>query len=355
MVTSLSAERGTRLRAVLDAPDPAEPDPAEPDPVEFRTIHDCRRAFRQVGQGPPVLLLHGLGDSSATWSALLPELARTHRVIAPDLLGHGRSDTPRGDYSIPAHANDLRDLLGALGIRRATVIGHSLGGGLAMQLAYQFPHLVDRLVLVAPGGVSWDVHQLLRLTALPGGGELLALVQVPAVRAALRWGGRRLAAARRRPGAEILDITGALDALAGPGQRRAFVRTLRSVIDWQGQMMSMLDRNQLPDGLPVLLVWGDRDPIIPVTHAELARDAIPGSRLEVFPGAGHFPYRTDPARFLAVVRDFLPSAPVTRRHRRGGGRRLTPTTGSVLSPSSASHRHRSGQLQPLVEPQPSQT
>jgi pimeloyl-ACP methyl ester carboxylesterase len=259
---------------------------------------------------------------------LLPDLARTHWVIAPDLLGHGLSDTPRGDYSIPAHANDLRDLLGALGVRRATVIGHSLGGGLAMQLAYQFPHLVERLVLVAPGGVTRDVHQLLRLMALPGGDGLLALVRVPAVRAALRWSGRRLAAARRRTGLEIFDVTGALDALSVPGRQRAFVRTLRSVIDWQGQVVSMLDRNQLPDGMPVLLVWGDRDPIIPVAHAELAREAIPGSMLEVFPDAGHFPYRTDPVRFLAVVREFLGSTP---------------------------QRDRPGQLQPLVEPQPSQT
>ena len=353
MVASPAAERGTRLHAVPDAPDPAEPDPAESDPVEFRTIHGCRRAFRQAGQGPPMLLLHGLGDSSAAWAVLLPELARTHRVIAPDLLGHGCSDTPRGDYSIPAHANDLRDLLGALRIRRATVIGHSLGGGLAMQLAYQFPHLVDRLVLVAPGGVTRDVHQLLRLMALPGGDKLLALVQVPAVRAALRRSGRSLVAALRRTGVEIPDITGALDALSRPGQQRAFLRTLRSVVDWQGQVMCMLDRNQLPDGLPVLLVWGNRDPIIPVAHAELARQAIPGSRLEVFPGAGHFPHRTDPARFLAVVRDFLPSTPVARRHR-SGERCLTPTEGSELCPPSASRR-RHAQLQPLVEPQPSQT
>ncbi len=259
-----------------------------------------------------MLLLHGIGDSSTCWAGLLPELAHTHRVIAPDLLGHGRSDTPRGDYSIPAHANDLRDLFAGLHIRRAVVVGHSLGGGLAMQLAYQFPHLVERLVLVAPGGVSRDVHQLLRLMALPGGDELLALVQVPAVRAALRWGARHLMS-RHRAGAEIVDVTRALDALSGPGQRRAFVRTLRSAVDWQGQMMSMLDRHQLPDGLPVLLVWGDRDPIIPVTHAELACKAIPGSRLEIFPGAGHFPFRTDPARFLAVVQDFLPPTSVAPR------------------------------------------
>ncbi len=129
-----------------------------------------------------------------------------------------------------------------------------------MQLAYQFPHLVDRLILVAPGGVTRNVHQLLRLMALPGGDGLLALVQVPAVRAALRWSGRRLATARHRTGVEVLDITGALDALSGPGRQRAFLRTLRSVVDWQDQMMSMLDRNQLPDGLPVLLVWGTGTP-----------------------------------------------------------------------------------------------
>lgn len=292
-----------------------------------------------------MLLLHGIGDSSTCWVGLIPELARTHRVIAPDLLGHGCSDTPRGDYSIPAHANDLRDLLAALHIRRVVVVGHSLGGGLAMQLAYQFPHLIERMVLVAPGGVNRDVHRLLRLMALPGSDELLALVQVPAVRAALCWGGR-LFAGRCRTDAQFFDITRALDALTGPGHRRAFVRTLRSAVDWQGQMMSMLHRHQLPDGMPVLLVCGDRDPVIPVTHAELARKAIPDSRLEIFPGAGHFPFRTDPARFLAVVRDFLSPTSVlpcrSPRHCRDGQRQTTVV------------RHHD-QLQPLVEPQPSQT
>lgn len=315
MVSSPPMTRGAPLRAV---PDGGEPDLA-PDGVEFRTIHGCRRAFRQAGRGPALLLLHGIGDSSASWDPLIPELARTHRVLAPDLLGHGLSDTPRGDYSIPAHANDLRDLLEALHVGRVTVVGHSLGGGLAMQLAYQFPHLVDRLILVAPGGVTRDVHQLLRVMALPGGDELLALTQVPVVRASLRWGGRRLGATLRRTGIDMPDLTGALDALSGPGRRRAFVRTLRSVVDWEGQVMSMLDRNQLPDGLPVLLVWGDRDPIIPVAHAELARQAIAGSRLEIFPGAGHFPFRTDPERFLAVVRDFLLPTPGARRGAPVGG------------------------------------
>ena len=135
--------------------------------LAFRTIHGYRRAFRIAGQGPVILLLHGIGDNSTTWSDVIPHLAKNHTVIAPDLLGHGRSDKPRADYSVAAYANGMRDLLVTLGIDRVTIVGHSLGGGVAMQFAYQFPQMVERLVLVSAGGITRDVHPLLRLASVP--------------------------------------------------------------------------------------------------------------------------------------------------------------------------------------------
>src|ERR1700742_666298 len=122
--------------------------------LEFRTIHGHRRAFRVAGSGPAVLLIHGVGANSMIWEDVQAKLAQRFMVIAPDLLGHGESDKPRADYSLSAFANGMRDLLAVLGIDRVTVVGHSLGGGVAMQLAYQFPQLVERIVLVDAGGVE---------------------------------------------------------------------------------------------------------------------------------------------------------------------------------------------------------
>ena len=141
--------------------------------LQFRTIHGYRRAFRIAGSGPVILLIHGIGDNSTTWKTVQSKLAQRFTVIAVDLLGHGQSDKPRADYSIAAYANGMRDLLSVLDIERVTIVGHSLGGGVAMQFAYQFPHLVERLILVAAGGVTKDVNVAFRLASLPigaGGG-----------------------------------------------------------------------------------------------------------------------------------------------------------------------------------------
>ena len=130
--------------------------------LQFRTIHGYRRAFRIAGSGPALLLIHGVGDSSKAWETVHAKLAQRFTVIAPDLLGHGESDKPHADYSLPAFANGMRDLLAVLGIDRVTVVGHSFGGGVAMQFAYQYPELVERIVLVSAGGVSKDVSIALR-------------------------------------------------------------------------------------------------------------------------------------------------------------------------------------------------
>jgi pimeloyl-ACP methyl ester carboxylesterase len=273
--------------------------------MQFRRIHGYRRAFVMAGRGPALLLLHGIGDRSDTWQELIPELARDHTVIAPDLLGHGQSDKPRADYSVAAYANGMRDLLSVLGIERATVIGHSLGGGVAMQFAYQFPERCERLVLVATGGISRSVHPLLRLVSAPNADLLLPLLRIPAARQFGHAFLAALAALDTNLGRDEKELRQIFDALPDASSMRAFVRTLRAVVDWRGQVITMLDRCYLARGMPTLLVWGTRDAVVPFEHAKIAHEAMPGSRLAVFEGAGHFPHHHDPSRFLALLRDFL--------------------------------------------------
>ncbi|UPW04427.1 alpha/beta hydrolase [Rhodococcus pyridinivorans] len=279
--------------------------------IVFRTIHGYRRAFRLAGSGPALLLVHGIGDDSSTWQDVIPHLAEKYTVIAPDLLGHGRSDKPRADYSVAAYANGMRDLLSVLGIESVTVIGHSLGGGVAMQFAYQFPHMVERLVLVASGGVTKDVHLALRLISVPIVSEALRVLRLPGAMPVLRAAGamlNRVNGSPLRPGAllhDTSDLVRVLGNLPDPTAYEAYLRTLRAVVDWRGQVVTMLDRCYLTENLPVQLIWGDHDSVIPIAHAYLAHSAMPGSRLEIFRSSGHFPFRDDPLRFLRVVENFL--------------------------------------------------
>ena len=275
--------------------------------LQFRTIHGYRRAFRIAGSGPALLLIHGIGDNSTTWGPVHARLASRFTVIAPDLLGHGQSDKPRADYSVAAYANGMRDLLSVLDIERVTVVGHSLGGGVAMQFAYQFPHLVERLILVGAGGVTRDVNIALRFAALPMGGEALALLRLPLVLPALRVAGRALgfALAPTGVGRDIPNLLRILADLPEPTASSAFTRTLRAVVDWRGQVVTMLDRCYLTESVPVQLIWGDQDLVIPVSHAHMAHAAMPGSRLEIFAGSGHFPFHDDPDRFIALVESFI--------------------------------------------------
>ncbi|MGW8724925.1 alpha/beta fold hydrolase [Streptomyces sp. NPDC055808] len=290
---------GTRLRPVDD----------QDVRLRHRVVHGYRRAYRTAGQGPPVVLIHGIGDSSATWAELIPGLARRYTVLAPDLLGHGASDKPRADYSVAAYANGLRDLLGVLGVERATLVGHSLGGGVAMQFAYQYPELTERLVLVGAGGVGREVNPVLRAATLPGAELALALLARPALRRPTRLVVELMRLLGTDLGQDAPDLLGLVDALPDARSRSVFVRTLRAVVDPRGQVVTMLDRCYLTAGMPTLLIWGSRDSVVPEAHAHRAHAAMPGSRLEVFEGAGHFPFHTDPARFLALVEDFIESTP----------------------------------------------
>jgi len=275
--------------------------------VEYRTIHGYRRAFVKAGSGPAILLIHGIGDSSDTWRPVVEQLARNHTVIAPDLLGHGRSEKPRADYSIAAYANGMRDLLTVLDVDRVTVVGHSLGGGVAAQFAYQYPDRCERLVLVGSGGVGRTVSPLLRLAAVPGVEFLMPLFGLAPLRVASRITFAALRMFDTALGRDAEEVLAVFDALPNTMARSAILRTLRSGVDWRGQVVTMLDRAYLAEGVPTKVIWGRRDAIIPLGHGRLAHAALPGSDLEIFDEAGHFPHHTDPERFVSIVSEFIAS------------------------------------------------
>ena len=280
-----------------------------PPSLQFRTIHGYRRAFRVAGSGPAILLIHGVGDNSTTWQTVHSKLAQRFTVIAPDLLGHGESDKPRADYSLAAFANGMRDLLAVLDIDRVTVVGHSLGGGIAMQFAYQYPQLVERIVLVGPGGVTTDVSVALRLAALPMGSEALAVLRVPGALPALQLFGRAVGTVlgSTKYGRDLPDVLRLLAGLQEPAALSAFSRTLRAVVDGRGQLVTMLDRSYLMQSVPMQLIWGEDDFVIPVSHARMAHAAMPGSHLEIFENSGHMPFHDHPDRFVETIERFIDS------------------------------------------------
>jgi pimeloyl-ACP methyl ester carboxylesterase len=268
-------------------------------------LHGHRVVYRMAGSGPPVLLIHGMINSSRHWREVALRLADSYTVIAPDLIGHGDSATPRGDYSIGAHAASIRDLIAAIGIDRATVVGHSLGGGIAMQFFYQFPQRTERLVLISSGGLGPEVSPLLRVAALPGAATLLRLLARRRIVDSLDDRGSRMRERGNSKGVYIQAIARALRPLQDAGSRRAFLETLRSVIDVRGQRVSARDRLYLVGDLPMLVVWGERDRTIPLMHGRFTAAAIPQARFETLPRAAHFPHLDDPEGLADVVRDFL--------------------------------------------------
>jgi pimeloyl-ACP methyl ester carboxylesterase len=252
-----------------------------------------------------VVLIHGMLNSSRHWAAVARRLASDYTVIAPDLLGHGDSATTQGDYSLGAHASGIRDVLAAIGVDSATIVGHSLGGGVAMQFFYQFPQRCARLVLVSSGGLGRDVSWPLRLTALPGAEALAALGASRASLSALTWASERLKARGSPRAGHLRAAVRALAELEGEDARRAFLNTLRSVIGARGQRVDAHDRLYLAGALPTLIVWGGRDRTIPIDHGHSAHAAIPGSRFETLAGAAHFPHLEDPDGLADVLLEFL--------------------------------------------------
>ena len=259
-----------------------------------------------------MLLIHGITGCAEQWDQVIPLLAERYTVVAPDLLGHGESAKPRGDYSLGAYAVMVRDLLVALGHRRATVVGHSLGGGVAMQFAYEYPPFAERLVLVASGGLGREVHLLLRAATLPGSELVLPIISTQRLN---RVGGAMAELLGRlglRAGPDLAEMAKGYGSLADAGARQAFIHTLRAVLDIGGQRVNATDRLYLAELLPSLVIWGQRDPLIPVAHAEIAQRELPGSQLEIFEDSGHFPQLHDPVRFAHTLIDFVESTEPTQ-------------------------------------------
>jgi pimeloyl-ACP methyl ester carboxylesterase len=283
-------------------------------------VHADQVRFLQTGRGtdtgtiggqndtPPVeaeivVLVHGIAGRAQTWGRVLAELDRRevpYRVIAPDLISEGHTD-----HSLGGYANMIRDLLAALGHRRATIVGHSLGGGIALQFAYQYPQSCARLVLVDSGGLGRQLHPILRAASLPGAEWVLpVLTHTRVVAAAARvYGAVRGLVPAVRP--SVQEVAGAFASLSDGVRQRAFVATARSVIDMAGQRISGLDKLHLAHEIPTMIVWGGRDPIIPLEHAHHAAEALPNARLEIFELAGHFPHCDEPVRFTDLLMNFL--------------------------------------------------
>jgi pimeloyl-ACP methyl ester carboxylesterase len=276
------------------------------------TLHGDRVGYGSAGDGPVLLLLHGIANSSVTWEPVAAQLARHFTLVAPDLLGHGVSATPRGDYSLGAHATAVRDILTALGHEHVTVVGHSLGGGIAMQFAYQFPERCERLVLVSSGGLGREVHLLLRAAALPGADWILPLLSSSRFHGVGRRVGSLLRTSRLVSSGDDREVLArGFASLDNAGSRRAFLHTLRAVVEPGGQRVGAGDRLRLAV-MPTLIVWGERDSIIPASHGIAAHEAIPGSELVILPDAGHLPPHDDPRRFADALKAFCQSTDAAR-------------------------------------------
>ncbi len=272
------------------------------------TIHGHRRAYRMAGSGPPLLLLHGLGCHSGTWLPLLPKLAERFTVIAPDLLGHGDSDKPRGDYSLGGYANGMRDLLTLLEIDRATVVGHSFGGGIAMQFAYQFPERTERVALISSGGLGSEVSVFIRALTWPVTSAALSVAGVRPLRPLVGGALSALSHTRLPHTRDLAEVADIYRHMLCDRQGRFAVRHVTSsVVDWRGQIVSLADRAYLTQLMPMCVVWGEADDIIPVAHAYAAQGYAPDADIHVIPGSGHFPHKEHPDEVADILAEFIDS------------------------------------------------
>jgi len=286
-----------------------------PDDLQYVVVHGYRRAYRMMGRGPALLLLHGLGCDSSTWSSVMSTLARHYTVIAPDLLGHGSSDKPNADYSLGGYANGMRDLLTILGIDRVTVVGHSLGGGIAMQFAYQYPERTERLCLISTGGLGPEVTPMIRFLTLPGSGAVIGAATVKPFRPVVAGGLRTLSKIGLPLTRDLGEVSEIYENLADPEMRRAVQRVTGHVLNWRGQYVTMTDRAYLARLMPMLVIWGKQDTVIPVSHAGTARCYATNAEIHVLDRSGHFPHKDHPEEFCRLVVEFIETNKPANYHR----------------------------------------
>ncbi len=276
-------------------------------PLNSVELHKDVLRYVDVGDGPPIVLVHGLLGSNESWAGQIERLSERHRVIAPDLFGHGRSDKPSGDYSLSSHAATIRDLLEHLNIESAPMVGHSLGGGIVMQAVYLFPGLVERLVLVSSGGLGTEVSLFLKAATLPGSELVLPVLASDWVRRNAesvigqlnKWG------LPVQPGASMAETWRSFKSVSDRQTREAFLASTRAVVGPRGQTVSAKQHFEKFESIPSLLIWGGKDRMIPASHADNIRREVPNSRVEIFSGAGHFPQLDEPDLFFRVLDEFL--------------------------------------------------
>ena len=309
------------------------------------TIHGHERVYVKVGEGPVLLLLHGLGCDHTTWAPVIRDLARHYTVVAPDLLGHGASAKPRADYSVGGYANGMRDLLTVLGIDKVTVVGHSFGGGVAMQFAYQFPERTERMILVASGGFGPEVTPMIRAVTLPGFHQAMGVATLPIVRHLGKAGLRALSRTGMSATRDLAEVAEIYESFRDPRARAAIAHVVRSCVDTKGQIVTMVDRAYLTQAMPMLVVWGTDDHVIPAEHAENAARIAPGAVVEIVPNSGHFPHKDHPDRFVKLVGDFIRATQPASYHR---GRWRTLLRNGPVEPAN---RAEAGEapLQPVAQ------
>src|SRR4051795_11983146 len=303
--------------------------------VHHVTIHGHQRAFVKLGEGPALLLLHGLGCDHTTWLPVLHDLARHYTVIAPDLLGHGVSGKPRADYSVGGYANGMRDLLRTLTLDKVTVVGPSCGGGAAMQFAYQFPERTERMILIAPGGLGPEVTPFIRAITLPGFHQAMGVATLPGLRHVGKAGLRALSRTRLHAARDLAEVADIFESFKDPHARAAIRHVVRSVVDLKGQIVTMVDRAYLTQAMPMLVVWGSDDVVIPVKHAENAARIAPGAVVEVLPNAGHFPHKDHPDRFVRTVQSFIKATQPAAYHRGRWRQLLSNGPAGPVNPAEA--------------------
>jgi pimeloyl-ACP methyl ester carboxylesterase len=317
-------------------------------------LHGHRLVYRVAGTGPALLLVHGLFEDALTWRKLIPRLARTHTVIAPDLFGHGESDAPTGiDYSPAGHAGTLRDLLDVLGHDHVTVVGHSLGGGIAISFAYNYPERLHRIALISSGGLGLEVHPVLRTLSLPGASTILRLLTTaPALRLLASAARLALATRARGPARIIWAAQLTLASVGDRARRAAKITTLRAVIGRRGQRVNALDRFYLLRAVPTLLIWGTHDRMIPSHHACAALATHPSAKLVLVDGAGHLPHRTRAKfvieRLTAFVNDSAVRLPAMADKRATGSPSAPQPAGPPVRAAGHSPARRTGSMLPTA-------
>lgn len=265
-------------------------------------VGPVRARYWELGTGAPVLLIHGLGASAETWRDTVPVLAETHHVYAVDLVGFGYSNKPAVEYTVAYLVDFIRGFMDVVGLAQAALIGHSLGGAPVLRFAILHPDRASKLVLVDSAGLSRKVGLGLRLASLPLVGELLLRPSPEKTRHALKPFFHDPALLTDA----FVDLN--YDLITQPGAQAAYPSTVRSLASVFGARRHIGDDiiARLEEILiPTLAIWGAQDAIVPVAHAEIARDRIAGAQVHILPECGHMPMMEKTGEFNRLVGRFL--------------------------------------------------